>query len=299
MGRTEQIEAACKWAMKTANDDSHGYSNVVGDNMGQRGDYDCGGFVSAAYQAAGVLHTTFEPNERYGNPWSYGTVLEPAGFIQIPFSPAKVQRGDILIKDGHHTELALGNGRQVGAHSNYDGVRGDYGHRGEISEVPLSGYWDCIYRIKGWETFSGWKKTGDYWYYYKEDKIQTGWLKWKDHWYYLDPKTGKMQTGWKKISGRWYLLKDGDSGRMLTGWQKWNDHWYYLDPEFGKMQTGWLEYKDKWYYLRDGDSGRMVTGWKQIKNVWYYFNTKGVMQTGTVKINGKTYKFDKNGHWIK
>lgn len=150
MTRAQKIETACNEAEKIANDDSHGYSNVVNDNLGQNGDYDCGAFVSEALHAAGILtpNQWFEPNERYGNPWSYGTVLEPAGFERIPFDYNKVQRGDILIKDGHHTELALGNGKQIGAHDNYDGRRGDYSHLGEISEVPLSGYWDWIYRLK-------------------------------------------------------------------------------------------------------------------------------------------------------
>ncbi len=32
---------------------------------------------------------------------------------------------------------------------------------------------------------------------------------------------------------------------------------------------------------------------------WYYLNASGVMQTGWIKLNGKSYTFNSNGVWIK
>lgn len=46
--------------------------------------------------------------------------------------------------------------------------------------------------------------------------------------------------------------------------------------------------------------GDKFKGWEQIKNNWFYFNKEGVMQKDTTIIeNGKSYKLDINGVWIK
>ena len=100
-------------------------------------------------------------------------------------------------------------------------------------------------------TNTGWKKQGNYWYYYDAN--------------------GNLKTGWLKDNGKWYYL--GSNGAMVTGWQKIRGKWYYFNGS-GAMQTGWLKDKGKWYYL-DG-SGVMQTGWVTINRKWYYFNSSGV-----------------------
>lgn len=150
MTKAQQLEKAVKWAEETATDNSHGYSNIVDDNLGQNGDFDCGGFISAALKYAGLIPegSVFEPNEEYGNPWSWGTVLYPAGFKKLKFDINKVKRGDILISNGHHTELANSASTTVGAHDNFDGVRGDWGTGNEIGIAPIyPGYWDYMLRL--------------------------------------------------------------------------------------------------------------------------------------------------------
>lgn len=150
MTKAQRLEKAVKWAETIAADNSHGYSNAVGDNYGQGGEYDCGGLISSALQHAGIITNgaVFEPNEEYGNPWSYGTVLYPLGFKKLKFDANKVKRGDILIRDGHHTELANSASTTVGAHDNFDGKRGDWGTGNEIGIAPIyPGYWDYMLRL--------------------------------------------------------------------------------------------------------------------------------------------------------
>ncbi len=148
MTKAQQLENAVNFALAIAADNSHGYSNVVGQNLGPN-DYDCGGLISAALNHVGLLSgQVFEPNEEYGNPWSWGTVLYPAGFKKLAFNIGSVRRGDILIKNGHHTELAINGYQTVGAHDNYDGRPGDWGTGNEISIAGISGgYWDYILRL--------------------------------------------------------------------------------------------------------------------------------------------------------
>ena len=50
-----KIETAVQWAVNTANDNSHGYSQT---SRGGNPDYDCSSFVIAAWANAGVLDNT-------------------------------------------------------------------------------------------------------------------------------------------------------------------------------------------------------------------------------------------------
>lgn len=162
---------------------------------------------------------------------------------------------------------------------------------------------------------TGWKRVNGKWYYMDSHGImQTGWIKLGSNWFYLE-SSGAMLTGWQKINNKWYYfddkgymkvgwLKDNEkwyflsnNGDMLTGWQKINGKWYYLDPSKGEMKTGWLKVNNKWYYL-DPKNGDMKVGWLKDNEKWYYLSANGSMVTGTVTIDGKTYKFDSSGALI-
>ncbi|MEG1411673.1 MAG: L,D-transpeptidase family protein [Terrisporobacter sp.] len=127
----------------------------------------------------------------------------------------------------------------------------------------------------------GWEKSGNDWYYVKEDKTyqKNGWIKIKEQWYYFDSK-GIMQRGWKNINNNWYYLRD--DGGMKTGWLKDKENWYYLRDD-GQMKTGWLLDKDQWHYLKS--DGTMKIGWQLINNNWYYFNQDGNMAHDTIIDN--------------
>ena len=137
---------------------------------------------------------------------------------------------------------------------------------------------------------TGWKKSGNDWYYADEyGNAETGWVKDKNKWYYLDDN-GKMTTGWQQVNGKWYHMDN--SGAMQSGWQKIKNKWYYLNDENdGSMATGWKKVKDKWYYM--DSSGAMQTGWQQVNNKWYYLDGSGAMKTGWQKSNNKWYYLDK------
>lgn len=147
------IDKIISRAEEIANDDSHGYNNTVGKNLGAdfgQTDYDCGGFVSDCLRHASLIGSSvvFEPNSPTGT-WGYDVILTSAGFEKLPYNASTVKRGDILIKDGRHTEICYEDGkRQVGSHNDYDGKPGDSSGR-EISIVNLySNYWDYMYRLK-------------------------------------------------------------------------------------------------------------------------------------------------------
>lgn len=140
------IEKAVQWAINTANNNSHGYSQA--DRWGP--DYDCSSFVITAYEQAGV------PVREAGA--SYTGNMKNA-FLACGFFDATklvnlgsgggVQAGDVLLNYSAHTCLAIGGGRVANC-------RTDEGHpqSGDQSgnEIRLQGYWnypwDCVLRYK-------------------------------------------------------------------------------------------------------------------------------------------------------
>ena len=138
------IEKAVEWAVATANDNSHGYSQV--DRWGP--DYDCSSFVIQAYEQAGV------PVRQGGA--SYTGNMRGAflgcGFTDVTSlvnlnNGAGLQPGDVLLNYSSHTCLAIGNGKVANC-------RTDEGHpqAGDQSgnEIRIQNFWNypwnCVLR---------------------------------------------------------------------------------------------------------------------------------------------------------
>ncbi|HJG68092.1 MAG TPA: hypothetical protein K8V14_12325 [Staphylococcus ureilyticus] len=65
-------------------------------------------------------------------------------------------------------------------------------------------------------------------------------------------------------------------------------------------KNGWVPSYDSWYYYDNyGNSYR--NGWHVVDNSWYYFEYDGRMASNKVITDnqGRTYKIDKNGHYVK
>lgn len=137
---SDAVEKAVQWAINTANDDSHGYVWGAGGPT----NFDCSGFVNNAFHAAG-----FGIGSGHG-PATGGmrAAYQALGFkwiTNIDFSSySQLQRGDILLNEGSHTEIYIGNGQQVGAHS---------AHKPKADQVSVVSYnnhpWNGILRYGG------------------------------------------------------------------------------------------------------------------------------------------------------
>lgn len=140
------IEKAVQWAIDTANDNSHGYSQA--DRYGP--DYDCSSFVISAYEAAGV------PVKRAGASYTgnmRGAFLS-CGFVDVTTNVGLstgygIQAGDVLLNYAAHTCIAIGDGKVANC-------RTDEGHpqSGDQSgnEIRIQNYWNfpwnCVLRFK-------------------------------------------------------------------------------------------------------------------------------------------------------
>lgn len=125
---------------------------------------------------------------------------------------------------------------------------------------------------------SGWKKSGEVWYYYDTNgRKTTGWLLDNGKWYWLD-SSGAMKTGWmlNESDGFWYYLKP--DGSMAEGWNPINGFWYYFAPQT-EGSPGWSLVNGRWVYEKPETS----------------YRPHGAMYSGCVTPDGYTVAED--GAW--
>ncbi len=169
------------------------------------------------------------------------------------------------------------------------------------------------------QTNFGWKKIGDYWYFFNSNGQKvTGIYNTGDGKYYFDSQ-GRMQTNcWaQNARGVWYYF--GSDGKAITGWAKIGGYWYYFHDDDYHMYTGlhyekWAGEWNRYYFESNGhmaankwiheyywyyalSDGSLANGWHFIDGYWYYFMPEtGVMKTGWLKYNGAWYYLEPNGH---
>ena len=139
----EITKKALDWALETAKDNTHGYSQA--NRWGP--DFDCSSFIISAYENAGLK--VKEAGASYtGN---MRDAFEKCGFGAYPRQPvSRLEPGDVLLNEKHHAVMYIGNGKVVAARSS-DGFpqSGDQSSR----EICIQDYydwpdggWDCILR---------------------------------------------------------------------------------------------------------------------------------------------------------
>lgn len=144
------IKKAVEWALAIANDNSHGYDQ----SKRWGGDYDCSALVISAYEQAGV------PVKKKGATYTGNIkkVFLSNGFMDVTSkvtlsSGAGLEYGDVLLKEGSHTGISLGNGTLVHASINENG-KTTGGKAGDQTgkEICVRKYynkpWDCVLRYK-------------------------------------------------------------------------------------------------------------------------------------------------------
>ena len=160
---------------------------------------------------------------------------------------------------------------------------------------------------------TGWVKDGDQYRYFDESgNALTGWQTIDGYQYYFDPETSVRATGIQKIDGTLYVFSV--LGRQYKGpkFVKTEQGNCFVNPD-GTLLKGWRKYYGNWYYFQDNGlmkTGKLIlngktyfldqdgirkTGWYKTKRYTYYLNKDGVAVTGWRSIDNKRYFFTHNG----
>lgn len=138
---SSKIEHYVTEAINIANDNSHGYSQI---NRNGNPDYDCSSLVIDVVNRAGI------PVKNYGASYT-GNMLHAfvsCGFIDVTkyinlANGNGLKRGDILLNTYHHTEIYIGDGKNVGAHSDEKGgIKGDNKGDQTGNEISVTNYYN-------------------------------------------------------------------------------------------------------------------------------------------------------------
>lgn len=143
------VEDAIKWILDIASDNSHGYDQ--GNRWGP--DYDCSSLIYEGFRVGGG----FTLPTHSGNTATMMSDFTTAGFKWLPGvgnAQSDCQRGDILLNQGAHVELYIGEGMNVGAHINeFGGITGGQPGDQTGNEISKGAYysfpWDGILRYEG------------------------------------------------------------------------------------------------------------------------------------------------------
>ena len=206
--------------LKTAKEFYEKYNNKSYDDDGAYGIQCVDGFRIFCREFGVPVKPT--PNNYADGYWYSRDALGYSSYFEYVTGYSNFKNGDIVIwakgsKSHPSSHIAMYyNGKEFG--ENQGGDRSfclkDTNFKDAIGAL----------RLKIWtQKKSGWVKSENFWYFYKDGERLTGWqkLKWSKgtDWFYFSGK-GVMQTGFKKLE--WNGSKD----------------WYYFDENTGAMVTG-------------------------------------------------------------
>lgn len=264
-----KVESAISWAINIANDDSHGYSQSI--RWGPH--YDCSSFVYSAFYNAG-----FNLPKNSGYTQTMVNDFTKAGFSWIPWNQIgnknNLQRGDILLNNSNvtskqHTEIYLGNGKNVGAHSPSKGI-------------SVSGYydhpWTGVLRYNNPPTNPKISKS-QIWYDLG-DTIQVS--------AYADNATGYYMSMFK--DGNRIISQGVNDGKFSMSASKYGlgNYSFYFScyNNAGSIDTKWLDFSvvDKPSYSN-----------LSVSQNWYDLNDTVLINLDTVCAKGVVLGVDKEG----
>lgn len=91
--------------------------------------------------------------------------------------------------------------------------------------------------------------------------------------------------------------QDADQAYQIVIFPGENGYGSGTDDAAAAKPHGWSETSEGWYYY---DRGEIKRGWLLDGEDWYYLNPEnGLMETGFVTVDGKTYYLNEDGRMLK
>lgn len=91
--------------------------------------------------------------------------------------------------------------------------------------------------------------------------------------------------------------QDAQQAYKIVIFQGENGYGNGADDQTGVQLHGWSETSEGWYYY---DQGEIKKGWLSDGEDWYYLNLEsGLMETGFITVDGKTYYLNEDGRMLK
>ena len=142
-------------------------------------------------------------------------------------------------------------------------------------------------------------------YMLNQNHVVSGQQKLNGKWYLFSNQTGEMLTGFQNLKSygqNKICYYNPANGQMMYGQQKINNNWYLFDKTTGARLTGFhylgaYGQNKECYYNQDGT---MHKGWLVTDRYTYYFDTTtgAQIKNASKNINGRWYKFDRDGHCL-
>lgn len=236
------------------------------------------------------LKNGWEKTEQYWIPDTWRYFVDGECLIGGPYTINSKKY--IFSDDGHMiiNKLCLGD----------DQVLYSVDSNGVAIPVSVTNGWynNSCYIVNG-KAVLGWKKIGNYWYYFDQDTAYfvTGPKDIDGKKYFFDGM-GHMKTGWVRTDMDYSWAWAGSDGSFVKGWRTIGDNTYYFNDDY-EMLTGLVDIDGLYYNFASNGKlfGKVTTknGWVLSGNVWYYFDGNGTPATGLKTIGTKQYYLYSDG----
>lgn len=152
---------------------------------------------------------------------------------------------------------------------------------------------EVTFKIRARNNTKGWHKlNGEWYYYYKNDKMLTnGWAKDSHGWCYLSSDGRLLRNGWAKDSHGWCWMNS--AGHWTKGINKWirtNGEWYYLRSNGYRATYKWLKDSHGWCYA-GGDGTLVKSGWAKDSRRWCWLDANGYWNPGKWRKDNKGWYY--------
>lgn len=312
-GKAEKMAQACEAGCKN---DKIGYDmdqrNTL-NTQAKKVDYnlskiitacecDCSSFMTVCAQAAGInvpyssgnAPTTSTMKDKFNSTGMFQVLTESKYLTSDKY----LKRGDILVRSGKHTIMALEYGAEAATKYTvrYNANGGTGTMADTIVTYNVTSYFRANTYAKAGNTFIGWtnhRKSDDKWYYKGSNGAPNGWY-----------KAGSQPAGYQKLvykDKNMTIRQSAVDADIVTLYAQWKPHTYIVrynaNGGVGSMEDTVVTYDVASYFRANifVMEGQTFIGWtnhRESDDKWYYRGIDG-LPNGWYKTGSQPSGYEK------